>query len=54
MKSLILNCKRVYKDSSIHHSIEKEVKEPLPNSASHASELTNVEQVESNVGTFIE
>ncbi|KAG5032354.1 hypothetical protein JHK82_015939 [Glycine max] len=48
IKSSILNSKRVYNDSSIHHSLDKEVKESLPNNASHASELTNVEQVESN------
>jgi len=54
MKSSILNFKRVYNDPSIHHSLDKEVNESLPNHASHASKLTNVEQVESNAGTFIE
>ena len=54
MKLSILNSKRVYNDSAIHHSLDKEVKESLLNSASHALELTNVEQVESNAGTFIE
>ena len=54
VKSLILNSKRVYNNPSIHHSLEKQVKESLPNSASHASELISVEQVESNGGTFIE
>ena len=54
MKSSILNSKRVYNDPSIHHSHDKKVKESLPNNASHALELTNVEQVESNAGTFME
>ena len=54
MKSSILNSKRVYNYPSVHHSLDKEVKESLPNNASHDSEFTNVEQVESNAGTFIE
>jgi len=53
MKSSILNSKRVYNDSSMHHSLDKEVNESLPNNASHASQLTNVEQVELNAGAFI-
>ena len=54
MKSSILNFKRVYNDPSIYRSLDKQVKECLPNSAFYALELMNVEQVESNVGTFIE
>ncbi|KAG5052441.1 hypothetical protein JHK87_004639 [Glycine soja] len=49
VKSSMFNSKRVYNDPSIHHSLEKEVMQSLPNSASHASELTNIEQKKDSI-----
>ena len=42
VKSLILNSKRAYNHSSIHHSLEKQVKKSLPNSVKYFKYETQV------------